>query len=239
MVSSLDECGRHQRRSDNVNHTGGLHRIVSIRRVTRVRKGEGEYHGENRGDGGTESGAESEETGEEGEDCKGEGNQEEGKHESRCVVVKVLIQRKVFGDRTGTIEVLRGIKWISRRMFSTIDIFPIRCGSTNSPESPLSKPWGTISTGYKLEVLLPEGEFMPVLKEEMSAERKNVSLRGTESFTPARITKNNRTTAPINTQSQSWSQMSKKIPACNMNGTHTNALVAILKILFDNQRSIR
>jgi len=43
---------------------------------------------------------------------------------------------------------------------------------------------------------------MPVLKEEMSAERKNVSLRGTESLTPARITKNNRTTAPIKTQSQ-------------------------------------
>ena len=82
---------------------------------------------------------------------------------------------------------------------------------------------------------------MPVLKEEMSAERKNVSLRGTESFTPARITKNNRTTAPINAQSQSFmfpDVKVEKIPACNMNGTHTNALVAIL-ILFDNQRSIR
>ena len=87
-------------------------------------------------------------------------------------------------------------------MFSTVDIFPIRRGSTNSPESPLSKPWRTISIGYK-EVDVPEGEFMPVLKEEMSAERKNVSLRGMESFTPARITKNNRTMAPINTQSQS------------------------------------
>lgn len=68
---------------------------------------------------------------------------------------------------------------------------------------------------------------MPVLKEEMSTERKNVSLRGTESFTPPRITKNNRTTAPINTQSQSFMLPDEKIPACNMNGTHTNALVAI------------
>lgn len=37
---------------------------------------------------------------------------------------------------------------------------------------------------------------MPVLKLEISAERKNVSFNGGESRTPARMTKNNRTQAP-------------------------------------------
>jgi len=44
---------------------------------------------------------------------------------------------------------------------------------------------------------VPDGVSTFVLRVEISTEMKKVSLRGTESRTPARITKNNRTQAPV------------------------------------------
>jgi hypothetical protein len=104
--------------------------------------GEG-YHCEDGGYGRADSRAESEETGEEGEDCEGNGDQEEGKHDSRGVIEKVLIRCEIHGNGAGTIEVYRRIEWVSSMMGSTVDVFPISRGSTNSPERPLSKAWAT------------------------------------------------------------------------------------------------
>jgi hypothetical protein len=55
----------------------------------------------------------------------------------------VLIRIEIRGNGAGTIEVCGRIEWVSRMMGSTIDVFPIGRGSTNSPERPLSKAWAT------------------------------------------------------------------------------------------------
>lgn len=49
---------------------------------------------------------------------------------------------------------------------------------------------------------VPDGVSTFVLRVEISTEMKNVSLSGVESRTPARITKNSRTTAPILSQNR-------------------------------------
>ena len=99
------------------------------------------YHCEDGGYGRADSRTESEETAEEGEDCEGNGDQEEGKHDSRGVIVIVLIRIEIRGNGAGTIEVCGRIEWVSSMMGTAIDVFPISRGSTNSPERPLSKAW--------------------------------------------------------------------------------------------------
>jgi hypothetical protein len=116
------------------------------------------------------------------------------------------------------VEICSWVEWVCSDRIGTVDVHPISRCTTDTPERPLSVAF--LSDIPSEEI--PEGVFTFDLKLEMSAERKNVSLRGTESRTPARMTKNNSTTAPMSTSSL------EDKPACNMKGTQTNGLTAIL-----------
>jgi hypothetical protein len=178
VVSSFDEYSRHQWRGNDIKHKRSLH-ISTRTEEGKWWRGRG-YHCEDGGDGRADSGAESEETGEEGEDCERNGDQEERKHESRGIIIKVLIRSEIFGNGVGTIEIFGRIEWVCRSMGSTIDVFAISRGSTNSPECPLSIAWVTsvqgLGRGYvtwgRINAGIERGDVCG--KEERLIERDSV-----------------------------------------------------------------
>ena len=63
-------------------------------------------------------------------------------------------------------------------MLSTVNIFTVGRSTTDRPKCPLSVTCTKTSTRTKCGGFIPDGDCILVLKEEISADRKNVSLRG-------------------------------------------------------------
>lgn len=148
-------------------------------------------HCENGGNNATNTGAQSQQSSEYGEYGESEGNHKEREHEPGSIIKEVFVDHEI-GWNIARWEIVGGREGESSMMMATVHIFTVSGSATDSPECPLSVTY-IKSDSAGLE---PDGDCTPLLNEEISTEMKKVSLRGTESCTPARMTKSNKSTAP-------------------------------------------